>query len=162
MCPIPVNSRVRGFSLIEMIVTISITAVLATLAGPSMTANIARHRVQDAASDLCAVLVKARADAVMRNNDVSVLPIGGNWAAGWQIHDPINSGKYLQTHEPTQLVAISMFGATSVTYQFNGRIRSDIGVKFNVSSSVVGELTAKCVAVDPSGRPHTQDGTCSG
>jgi len=158
----PVNARVRGFSLIEMIVTISITAVLATLAGPSMTATIARHRVQDAASDLCAALVRARADALMRNNDVSVLPIGGNWAAGWQIPDPINTGKNLQAHEPTQQVAIALSGATSVTYQFNGRIRGGIGLKFNVSSSVVGESMAKCIAVDPSGRPYTQDGVCSG
>jgi type IV fimbrial biogenesis protein FimT len=162
MSLIPVNSRARGFSLIEMIVTISITAVLATLAGPSMTTTIARHRVQDAASDLCAVLVRARADAVMRNNDVSVLPIAGNWAAGWQIPDPINSGKYLLVHEPTQLVAVALSGATSVTYQFNGRIRGDTGVKFNVSSSVVGESTAKCITVDPSGRPYTRDGSCSG
>jgi len=162
MSLIPASARVRGFSLIEMIVTISITAVLATLAGPSMTETMARHRVQDASSDLCAVLLKARADALMLNNDISVLPIGGNWAAGWQIPDPINTGKNLQAHEPTQRVAITLSGANSVVYQFNGRIRGGIGIKFNVSSSVVGISAAKCIAVDPSGRPYTQDGACSG
>jgi len=162
MSLIPVNSRVRGFSLVETVVTISIVAILATLAGPSLTATMARHRVQDASSDLCAVLLKARADALMLNNDISVLPIGGNWAAGWQIPDPINPGKNLQAHEPTQRVAITQSGASSVTYQFNGRIRGGIGIKFNVSSSVAGIATAKCIAVDPSGRPYTQDGACSG
>ncbi len=151
-----------GFTLVEMIVTISVVAVLAAFAGPSMTTTIAHHRVEDAASDLCAVLFKARADALMLNNDVSVLPIGGNWAAGWRIPDPVNSGKYLQTHEAARAVAITLTGASTVTYQFNGRIRGSVGIRFNVSSSVAGISTAKCIAVDPSGRPYTQDGTCAG
>jgi len=159
---VPASRRTGGFSLIEMIITLSIVAVLAVLAGPSMTATIARHRVQDASSDLTTVLFTARADALMRNNDISVLPIGGDWAAGWQIPDPANSGKFLLAHEPARAVAITLSGATTVTYQFNGRIRGGGGIKFNVSSSVAGSSTAKCIAVDPSGRPYTQDGACSG
>jgi type IV fimbrial biogenesis protein FimT len=157
---VPVAFRASGFTLIEMITTISIVAVLSVFAGPSMTASMARHRVQDAASDLCAVLFKARADALMLNNDISVLPIGGNWAAGWKIPDPVNSGKYLQAHEATRGLDITLSGATTVTYRFNGRMRDGVGIKFNVQSSVAGISTAKCIAVDPSGRPYTQDGVC--
>jgi len=159
----PAGARVRGFSLVETVVTISIVAVLAAIATPSMTTTMARHRVQDAASDLSAVLLKARADALTLNSDISVLPVGGNWAAGWRIADPVNTGKSLQVHERAQLVAITQSSGTSITYQFNGRIRGGVGVKFNVSSSVtVGKSTTKCIAVDPSGRPYTQDGACSG
>jgi len=162
LSPAPASSRVRGFSLVETVVTLSIVAVLAAFATPSMTATMARHRVQDAASDLSAVLLKARADALTLNSDISVLPVDGNWAAGWRIPDPVNTGKFLQVHEPAQLVAITLSGATSVIYQFNGRIRGGVGVKFNVSSNVaVGKSTTKCIAVDPSGRPYTQDGACS-
>jgi type IV fimbrial biogenesis protein FimT len=143
-----------------MVATVSIVAVLSVFAGPSMSGSMARHRVQDAASNLSAALFKARADALMLNSDISVLPIGGNWAAGWKIPDPINSGKYLQVHEATQAVAITQSGATSVTYRFNGRMRDGVGIKFNVQSSVAGISTAKCIAVDPSGRPHTEDGAC--
>ena len=159
---VPAGFPACGFTLIEMIVTISVVAVLATLAAPSMTTTMAHHRVEDAASDLCAVLFRARADALMLNNDVSVLPVGGNWAAGWRIPDPVNSGKYLQAHEAARAVAITLTGASTVTYQFNGRIRGSVGIRFNVSSSVAGISTAKCIAVDPSGRPYTQDGTCAG
>ncbi|HEX3122099.1 MAG TPA: GspH/FimT family pseudopilin [Rhodanobacteraceae bacterium] len=163
MSPPSASSRVRGFSLVETVVTLSIVAVLAAFATPSMTSTMARHRVQDAASDLSAVLFKARADALTLNSDISVLPVDGNWAAGWRIADPVNTGKFLQVHEPAQLVAITLSGATSVIYQFNGRIRGGVGVKFNVSSSVaVGKSTTKCITVDPSGRPYTQDGACSG
>jgi len=159
----PASSRARGFSLVETVVTISIIAVLAAVAAPSMTATMARHRVQDATSDLCAVLLKARADALTFNSDITVLPVGGNWAAGWRIPDPVNTGRSLEVHEPAQRVSITLSSATSVTYQFNGRIRGGIGVKFNVSSSVAaGKSTTKCIAVDPSGRPYTQDGACSG
>jgi len=157
-----VGFRASGFTLVEMIATITIVAVLSVFAGPSMTASMARHRVQDAASDLRAVLVKARADALMLNGDISVLPIGGDWAAGWKIPDPVNSGKYLQTHEATRAVAITLSGAPTVTYRFNGRMRDGVGIKFNVQSSVAGISTAKCIVVDPSGRPYTQDGVCGG
>ena len=159
----PAGVRTRGFSLVETVVTISIIAVLAAVAAPSMTATMARHRVQDAASDLSAVLLKARADALALNSDITVLPVGGNWAAGWRIPDPVNAGKSLEVHEPARLVSITLSSATSVTYQYNGRIRGGVGVKFNVSSSVVvGKSTTKCIAVDPSGRPYSQDGSCSG
>jgi type IV fimbrial biogenesis protein FimT len=162
MSAVPDGFRASGFTLIEMIVTISVVAVLAAFAGPSMTTTMAHHRIDDAASDLCAVLFKARADALMLNSDISVLPMAGDWAAGWRIPHPVNGGKYLQVHEAAQAVAITLSGASAVTYQFNGRLRGGVGIKFNISSSVAGISTAKCIAVDPSGRPYTQDGTCSG
>jgi type IV fimbrial biogenesis protein FimT len=158
----PGARRARGFSLVELVTTISIVAVLAGVATPQMTSIVTRHRVQDATSDLFAALIRARGEALMLNGDVSVKPVGGNWASGWQMPDPTAPGKYFDQHEPVKTVAITMSGTDTLTYQYNGRIRGGSSVKFNVSSTVAGRTTSNCIAVDPSGRPYTQEGPCAG
>lgn len=153
---------VRGFTLIELVVTVCIVAVLAVVAGPTMSSIVTRHRVQDATSDLFAAMIKARSEALMLNADVGVSPVGAGWASGWRIPDPAGNGRFLDVHEPVDSVVIRMSGASTITYQYNGRIRGGGGVKFNLSATGAGSTTAACVSVDPSGRPYTQDGPCAG
>jgi type IV fimbrial biogenesis protein FimT len=154
--------QVCGFSLVELVATISIIAVLASLAVPSMTTLMARHRVQDATTDLLVTLLKARSEALTFNADVSVSPVGGDWASGWHVSDPANAGAFFDVHQPVASIAISLPGANSITYQFNGRIRGGVGVKFNISSRVARQATSACITVDPSGRPDTQGVPCAG
>ena len=153
--------RARGFSLVEMIITVSVVAVLGSVAAPSMTSFMTRHRVQDATTDLFVALLKARSQAITVNSDVVVTPIGGDWGAGWRIADPSNPGKFLDVHGPVQSVAIKMSGAPQIAYQFNGRIRAGVDVKFNVSARIAGSTTSACIGVDPSGRPFSQDKPCA-
>lgn len=152
--------KARGFSLVELITTVSIVAILATIATPSMAALMMRHRVQDATSALFGALIKTRSQALMLNSDVKLLPIGGDWAAGWRIADPTAAGTYSDVHEPVESVAITMSGASAIAYQYNGRIRGGVGVKFNLSGTGGGTTAEACVVVDPSGRPYTQEQAC--
>ena len=154
------GARARGFSLVELITTVSIVAVLATIATPSMAALVMRHRVQDATSALFAALIKTRSQALMLNTDVRLEPVGAGWAGGWRIPDPTAAGKYSDVHEPVESVDIAMSGASTIAYQYNGRIRGGVGVRFNLSGNAGGATTSACVAVDPSGRPYAQDRPC--
>jgi type IV fimbrial biogenesis protein FimT len=127
-----------------------------------MTSFITRHRVQDATSDLFVTLLKARSKAIMLNADVKLQPVGGDWAAGWRVPDPTAPGQYVDVHEAAEGVSIAMSGATSITYQFNGRVRNGLAVKFKLSSGTPGHVASACVTVDPSGRPYTEDKPCTG
>jgi uncharacterized protein YfaP (DUF2135 family) len=118
--------------------------------------------VQDVTTDLLVTLLKARSEALMLNGDVNVLPVGSDWASGWRIPDPANAGTSSDVHQPVSAIAITLSGASSITYQFNGRIRSGVGVKFNVRSNVAGQATGACIAIDPSGRPYSQNVPCAG
>ena len=82
--------RMRGFSLIEVVVTVTVLAVLAVLALPTFTGTLRQSRMTAAANNLVSALNTARSEAVVRARRVSVCPSasglrcgGSDWSVGW-------------------------------------------------------------------------------
>ena len=87
--PIPAPSRVTGahqsgFTAIELMVVVSIVAILAALAAPSFTPLIERWRVRQAAENLTSSLYFARSEAIKRGGGVALDATGG-WDQGWKV-----------------------------------------------------------------------------
>lgn len=74
-----------GFTLVELLVTISIVAILAALAFPSYREFSVRMAVSDNTNSLVAALNAARSEAVKRGRAAAVIANGGNWNNGWQV-----------------------------------------------------------------------------
>jgi type IV fimbrial biogenesis protein FimT len=81
--PIP-HHRHRGFGLVELMVTISILAVLAWVAAPAMSGWIAKRRLSGAAQAVADQFQTARSEAMKRSTSIAltISPGGANWYVG--------------------------------------------------------------------------------
>lgn len=67
----PVN-RIQGVTLIELMVTIAVAAILLAIATPSFTSLINSNRLTSASNEMVATLQAARMEAVRLNTTVNV------------------------------------------------------------------------------------------
>lgn len=61
-----------GFTLVELMIVLTLLAVLATLAVPSFTSTIERNRLQTQADELKSLLLYARGEAVSQKVTITV------------------------------------------------------------------------------------------
>lgn len=83
-------SRVHGFTLVELMITLAVMAILLALATPSFEGLIASSRLASATNELNATLRQARSEAMRRGQRVTVCAsANGNqctnndWTSGW-------------------------------------------------------------------------------
>lgn len=91
--------RQQGFTIIELMITVALIAIIAAIGIPSFKDLIASNRVVSSINELHAGLRLARVEAVKRNADVvfctsaDQASCGGNWGDGWLIfHDADGNG----------------------------------------------------------------------
>jgi len=83
----PIQSR--GLTLIELLITLAIAAILFSAAVPRFTESIQNNRLSTQINDLHASLSLGRSEAVKRNNNVSICASSngstctGSWQEGW-------------------------------------------------------------------------------
>lgn len=76
------QSPQQGFTLVELMVTLSVVAIIAVMAAPSFNTFFDKRRVIDAAEDLYLNMQKARSEAITRNTDIYMR--FHQSAGGWQ------------------------------------------------------------------------------
>jgi type IV fimbrial biogenesis protein FimT len=88
-----------GLTLIEVLVSLAIVGILASLAAPSFQEMIQRHRSKAMVEDLTAVLQLAKAEAIRRAVPVILertascdvaLEGANDWSCGWQLYADAN------------------------------------------------------------------------
>ncbi|WP_236585399.1 GspH/FimT family pseudopilin [Dyella sp. EPa41] len=141
--------RSAGVTLIELVVTIAVLAILATLAAPSFSGLMRRHRVSAAATALRADLVYAREEAVNRRAFVSVCASDtgstcsgeAGYENGWLVYAyPAGTIGPNQRYSPTSAahvllrsasnhygVAIQATDGDVVTFGLQGQLRASAG-----------------------------------
>ena len=155
--PERLRCSMRGFTLIELVIVVAIFGVLAALAGPAFSDFVIRQRIRNAGYDLMADLTFARSEAVKRNKSVTVSK-SGTWTGGWAITDV--DGNTLKQHAAfPDTITITMASA-SVDFLLNGRASATTAFTIDDAGGK-STIPARCIAVDPSGRPRSTEGSCT-
>lgn len=149
--------RAGGFSLVELMVGVSVMAVLGGIAAPSFSRLVASQRVKSIGGELHTALVRARSEAIKRNTNVTLVPVtAGQWQYGWSITHPTLANTKLDDHGAIASAVVS--GPDSVIYQGNGRLRGSTAPSFDISATGMSEH--RCVQIDLSGRPYQKASAC--
>ena len=159
--------RSNGFTMVEMIVVLTLVSVLLMIAVPAFRSLILNQGIKTASYDLFAALQLARSEAIKRN-DKTLLKAGassdGAWTAGCRVID--SSNNIIRTWNVASNLTIAETansGATSITFARDGHVSSPAQpprIQLDPSSSVSG-VSTRCVGVDLIGRPVTKMGGCS-
>lgn len=81
---IRISESRRGFTMLELMITVAVIAILAALALPSFREFNIRMQVTDLTNDLVHDMSMARAEAAKRGSDVTV-QAAGTWSGGWSV-----------------------------------------------------------------------------
>jgi type IV fimbrial biogenesis protein FimT len=146
----------KGFTLIELMVTVAIAVILIGIAAPSFNSYIRNQGVKSAAIDLNLALTLARSEAIKRNNDVVIAAATGGWQNGWSISSTL-SGTTTTLATQSAYTGITITGpAASVTYGADGRIKGLSSPQFQIT----GPNSSRCITVSLSGLPNNASGSC--
>lgn len=172
-----------GFTLIELVVTISVAAILLTLAVPSFRSTIQNNRVTGQANEFLTSLTLARSEAIKRGRNASVCIssdgtscMGSNWASGWLVwsdnngNGTLDAGETVRVHEalPTGSTLTELGGATDVQYIADGsvcQVGSGVcpdGSTFTFTLSATGCTgnQERILSINATGQPSVAPAAC--
>jgi type IV fimbrial biogenesis protein FimT len=108
--------RMPGFTLIELVVTIAVAGILATLAMPSFRQFIVSSKLTTLSNELLGAFTYARNEAITRNKRITICArdatstamlrkcasTGGAWEQGWIIY--VDDGATLNQVDPDEKI----------------------------------------------------------
>lgn len=171
----------HGFTLVELMVAVAISAIALSMAVPALDGFLSGARQTGAINDFVTSVHRARSTAITDNTRITLCPSsdGANcedakWHEGWIAFADVDNDYTVDENEKVVSVASAAVGVTiessefasGLLYRPNGRVTSDDETAGTFGSFTVcdnrGNRRAKVMIVDFSGRPHLSDTNADG
>lgn len=167
-CRAPHRRACRGFTLIELMVTIAVLAILLAIAVPSFNDATLGSKLGSYANNLVASAHLARSEAIKRNSAVRLCVSSngtscatGGWEQGWIVLTADGTVVQRQQALPAGLKVNRAGGADSLAFQPSG-VSNLAQATFTVcrSAPAVGKQE-RVVTITASGRPSVAKTTAA-
>lgn len=158
-----------GFGLIEFLIALAVVAILSGLGAASYRGVTGRTSVAVEAGDLLHAIELTRSEAAKRGARVTLLPAGGDWAAGWTVFVDANGNRQVDAGEPlilahgplrssTRVIANTTpgyiaFGAAGTPRQYNGAFLA-------ATLTLCDAGVSRSIVLARTGRPRLVAGGC--
>ncbi len=174
------NQKSAGFTLIELMVAMTLLIITMTIAIPSMQSTIQNNRAISVTNDLVASLNLARSEAIKRGVSVSICPAsdqnftacGSNWNNGWLIFVNPDENNVFANSAAEPLIRVQQVtgqglsissapAVTQATYNSAGFAAAGTGnLNFSLTASNCTGNHARNVAISVTGRITTTQTAC--
>jgi len=112
--------KTAGFTIIELMMTLAIAAVLVALAAPNFTDIIKNNRLSTQYNELLTHITLARSEAVKRGTDIKVQnnngTASGTWDTGWVVYQDLDEDDTVDSGEE---ILVNNISSTDITIRFN-------------------------------------------
>lgn len=175
----------HGYTLIELMVTIAVAAIVMGVAVPSFNATVRSNRLTTSANDWVSTLNFARSEAIKRSVPVSVKRNGANsqqWEGGWDIFVDLNGDGDFDDDDSTPCEAsddcllkrydalpagytLRTGSSTSykdyATYLAGGTSKNQASEVFRLCDNTQNTTASRTISVNAVGRPSTAAGNAA-
>lgn len=157
----------RGFTLVELMVTLAVAAVLIAIAAPSFNEVTTGSKLRSQAQDLAAGALLARSEAIKRNQEVTLCSssdgttCSGTWSNGWVVRT--TGGDVLHAHAAAANGYLITSTLSAIVFQPSGWSASSATLTVCRSSPSVGSQE-RVVSISGTGMAKvtkTTVGSCS-
>jgi len=146
--PLTLRTTNSGFTLIELMVTIAVLAIIVGIAAPSISNQLANQRVKSTTATLVNALKEAKVESILRRQNVTViytntttpktirLQAGGNDISSYSISD---KSVVTQTITPSTV--------SNIVFQPNKKMANNATVVYTICDSGSNSETPKQVSL---------------
>lgn len=111
--------RQQGFSLIELLMGLTIAGIVLHLVSPAFAAVKESNYREEAAKSLASGMRSARSEAMLRGQTVVIHGVNGDWSQGWRIILDVSGKGYQDDSNPLLIerrssLPLPVFGGTNV------------------------------------------------
>lgn len=164
----------KGFTMLELMITLSIGAILATVAAPSYQSMMVQSRLSTQSNEFLTALHYSRSEAIKRGIRVTMCKSnsgiactnGSSWQDGWIVYsDSETAGEVGKVDGSDEVLRVfpGMIGSTMtasnytnwISYLPNGSSKSSDNLS-NGSFTVCNSAQGRKINVNTTGRPYVE------
>lgn len=166
----------RGFTLLELMVTIAVAAILTAVAAPGLRALLQANRAASQANEFLSALSLARSEAITRGLPASICPTtdeascadDADWSTGWLVFvdaqpavGQLDAGDTLLRVFPPLEAGASLTGpATAVSYAPGGFLTGTATMDFGLAIPGCTGDHGRQISIAPAGRAVVSHTAC--